>query len=562
MDNRKYNIYFHTHTISGIIICALLYAIFFAGSFSFFKDDISAWQKNSSYLRQQNATTKDFNYLLDSLARHRNLKGRDFDFSIARHGMSAYVTMSPSHDSTLKAKSANKAPETKRARGGRGRAKNDDSAFFNYNFKSKAEVDYRTGYDMGEFLYRLHFLAQLNVIPIRLGSPFGYLLAGIVSFIFLFALITGLLLHWDKVVTNFFTFRPWSKWKTVWTDLHTAIGVIGFPFQFIFAVTGIILIVNSFLLVPYSKFLYKGDSEKLYKDLEYTDNSSYDYTYKPLSASFDINAYLSEVEDRWSNAKISTVSIRNFGDDNMHMIVKSKPDADISFAGSGKIIYRVRDGKILHDVSPSEHATYIDKVKALVYHLHFGDFGGRPLRVMFFLLGVMGCLVIISGILIWLVARDKNSVPKHKRAFNFWTANIFLSACLSMLPVTAFTMVVLLFLDNPDQSDIYHWYFYSWLVLGVYFIARRDIASTNRQTTLLSAITCALVPICNGIQRNNWIWKSYKQEAFDILFVDLLFLCLSLVSVVVLIKLRTRESFQKAPANDREKLKGEQLFST
>lgn len=35
MDPRKYNIYFHTHTISGIFIAALLYVIFFAGSFSF-----------------------------------------------------------------------------------------------------------------------------------------------------------------------------------------------------------------------------------------------------------------------------------------------------------------------------------------------------------------------------------------------------------------------------------------------------------------------------------------------------------------------------------------------
>jgi hypothetical protein len=57
---------------------------------------------------------------------------------------------------------------------------------------------------MGEFLFRLHFMAQLNQVPIRVGiAPFGYLIAGITAFIFLFALITGLLLHWDKIVSNF-----------------------------------------------------------------------------------------------------------------------------------------------------------------------------------------------------------------------------------------------------------------------------------------------------------------------------------------------------------------------
>lgn len=532
MDNRKYNVYFHTHTISGIIICALLYVIFFAGSFSFFKDDIAAWQKNTSYVKHQRES-RDFNHVLDSLAEHHKLRGRDFEFNMQRHGMGAYVSMSSSHDTTLKKKqSEKKRPER------RGRGRNDDSAYFTYDFRAKQQSDYRAGYDMGEFLYRLHFLAQLNVVPIRLGAPFGYLLAGVVSFIFLFALITGLLLHWDKIISNFFTFRPWSKWKTVWTDLHTALGVIGFPFQLIFAVTGIVLIVNSFLLTPYAKFLYKGDSEKLYKALEYSDKSEFEYTYKPLATSFDLNTYLGKVEEKWGDGRISMVSVKNYQDNNMHLIVQSKPHADKSFSGSGKIIYRVRDQKVIYETSPVEHSTYIDKVKALVYHLHFGDFGGRPLRVMFFVLGVMGCLIIISGILIWLVARDKNNVPKHKRVFNFWTANIFLAVCLSMLPVTAFTMIVLLFLENPGQSDIYHWYFYSWLLLGVYFVFRRNIALTNRQTLILSVILCFLLPLLDGIMRNNWFWNTLADGALDILFIDLLFLCLSVTSAVVLLKMK------------------------
>jgi len=539
MDNRKYNIYFHTHTISGIIICALLYVIFFAGSFSFFKDDIAAWQKNTSYVQHRGETLRDFNHVLDSISQHRKLKGRDFDFSVQRHGMGAYVTMSASHDTTLKKKVEKKRPEGRG--GGRGRGRNDDSAFFTYNFTNKQETDYRAGYDMGEFLYRLHFLAQLNSVPIRLGVPFGYLLAGVVSFIFVFALITGLLLHWDKIISNFFTFRPWSKWKTVWTDLHTALGVIGFPFQLIFAVTGVVLIVNSFLLAPYTKFLYKGDSEKIYQALEYSDSTKFEYTYEPLTVSFDLNAYLAKVEKKWDGGEINLVSIRNYQDNNMHLIVQSKPHADKNFSGSGKIIYRVCDQKVLYEVSPTEHSTYIDKVKALVYHLHFGDFGGRPLRVMFFVLGVMGCVIIISGILIWLVARDKNNVPKHKRVFNFWTANIFLASSLSMLPVTAFTMIVLLFLDNPDQSDIYNWFFYSWLALGIYFIVRRDIALTNRQSIFLSAVMCFLVPVFHGIIRNNWLWNTFDRQAYDLLFIDLLFLSLSVISWFVLFKMKKKQ---------------------
>jgi len=199
----------------------------------------------------------------------------------------------------------------------------------------------------------------------------------------------------------------------------------------------------------------------------------------------------------------------------------------------------------LHETSALVHSSYIDKVKALVYHLHFGDFGGRPLRTMYFVLGLLGCVVILSGIMIWLVARDKTSVPEHKRVFNFWTANVFLAVCLSMLPVTAFTMIVLLFLEDPGQSEIYHWYFYSWLVLVAYFIVRKDLALTNIQTTQLSAITCFMLPVFDGIVRGNWLWNTYTRHAYDILFIDLLFLSISIVCTVVLFMLSKKKNISQ-----------------
>lgn len=530
MDNRKYNIYFHTHTISGIIICLLLFVIFFAGTFSFFKDDIAAWQKNRSFTEHREHTVKDFNFVLDSLGKHHELKGRDFEFGMQRHGLGAYITMTASHDSTVKAK---KKPAEVGARKGRRGRGGSDGLFMTYDFIAKKEAEYQASYDMGEFLYRLHFLAQLNSIPIRLGTPFGYLLAGIVSFIFLFALITGLMLHWNKIISNFFTFRPFSKWKTVFTDMHTALGVLQFPFQFIFAVTGIVLIANVALMTPFAKTLYKGDSEKLFGALEYSDTVKYEYTYTPLTADFDLNKLIAETEKKWGNGFVNAISIRNYKDANMHVIIKSKPEADTRFAGSGKLVYRVADQLVLQDNSPVVHASYIDHIKSLIYHLHFGDFGGRPLRIMYFLLGVMGCIVIISGILIWLVAREKPNLPKHKKVFNFWTANIFLAACMSMLPVTAFTMIMLLFLKSPGQSGLYNWYFYSWLLLGLYFIVRRNISITMRQTALLSALTCFLLPLLDGVVRNNWFWKTYSRGAYDILFIDLLFLSLAITSLLV-----------------------------
>jgi hypothetical protein len=241
--------------------------------------------------------------------------------------------------------------------------------------------------------------------------------------------------------------------------------------------------------------------------------------------------------------------VRNYQDANMHVVVLATPQAATSFAGSGKLVYRVRDQRVLEEQVPTTHSSYVDKVRAVVYHLHFGDFGGRALRVMYFVLGLLGCVVIISGILIWLVARDKPATPERERKFNFWTANVFLAICLSMLPVTALTMLVLLFVKQPTQSDIYHWYFYSWLALGGYFVARKNLAVTNQQTLWLSVALCLLVPVLNGVVRGNWFWRTYAAGQFDMLLVDLLFLALAFVSGLVVLKMRQRAQITRIEAS-------------
>ncbi|MFB2119528.1 PepSY-associated TM helix domain-containing protein [Parapedobacter sp. 2B3] len=536
MNIRNYNIYFNTHTISGIIICALLYVIFFAGSFSFFRDEISAWQKNRSAYAHP-ASANDYDYLLDSLHAAHNLLGRDITFYVQDNNVQAYVNMGPSQDTTVKKKSTG---EDGPRRGRRGRG-NGDSAYFQYDFKQNKAGSYAESYDMGEFLYRLHFLAQLNQVPIRIGTPFGYLVAGIVSFLFLFALITGLLLHWDKIVSNFFTFRPWSKWKTIWTDMHTALGVIGFPFQLMYAVTGVILIVNTALVLPFSKLLYDGNSEELYTAIGYNDASTYEYAYQPLGERVALNPYLQQVSERWPGSHASRIYIKNYGDQSMHITVEATPSVETNFAGAGKITFHPASHSITTEKSPTVSVTYLDRVKALIYRLHFGDFGGYPVKTTFFVLGIMGCLVIISGILIWLVARDKKNIPAHKRKFNFWAANVFVAICLTMLPVTALTFIAIKLNPAADQTFIYRIYFYSWLASSCLYVARRNLRTTNKETLALGALLSLCIPLVNGIKTGHWMWQTYRTGALDIFVVDLLWLVIGIVGVIAVLRIRANE---------------------
>jgi len=535
MNIRNYNIYFNTHTISGIIICAILYVIFFAGSFSFFRNEIAAWQQGESFTVHKNETA-NYDYLIDSLSQTINLKGRDITFSMYHDGARSYMSYTASKDSIEHQKNL----ETINADiPDKENWLTNDSKYFGYNFINKKAGSYSENYDLAEFLYRLHFLAQLNEVPINLGiGPFGYVVAGFTSFLFLFALITGLLLHWDKIVSNFFIYRPFNKWKTVWTDMHTALGVVGFPFQFVYAVTGVFLILNSVLSIPFEKILYKEDSAKMNTDLAFNNAVNLDYSYTNLPTTASIGQYVNDIKTKYPDSKINRITLKNYADANMHIVIESSPIYAKYFPGYGIYNVRVKDGKIIEEKTAMEKATFVDHVKSLLYRLHFADYAGYPLKFLSFILGIMGCLVISSGIMIWLLARDKNNVTAIKRKFNFWLANVYLAICLSLFPTTAITFIAVKVGNNVQQDFIYQVYFWTWLIFSVYYIIRKNLNRTNRETLLLGSLIGICVPISNGFLSNNWIWESLAKGRTDIFCIDFLWLTLGIVGLVIYSKSR------------------------
>ncbi|MCH5718938.1 hypothetical protein [Niabella hibiscisoli] len=139
--------YHQRHHYQRHLIC-----YFFAGSFAFFKSEISNWQKNVS-----NPTASryelDFNTITYSLNKEYGLYGRNVSFYVYPHTPRLGVSVSESKDTTNKVK----------------------GSFFYYDIQKHTRSDYKQSYDLGEFLYRLHFLAQVNSIA-NVGFPWAIIL--------------------------------------------------------------------------------------------------------------------------------------------------------------------------------------------------------------------------------------------------------------------------------------------------------------------------------------------------------------------------------------------------
>lgn len=540
MNNRIYNILFHTHTVSGIVISVALYVIFFAGSFSFFKEEIVAWERDQP-IKEDIFKSTDFDRLVDTVGQRYGTYGRDILIGQTNPERRVYISMSGSKDSL--------AVEEDKAR-----------QFFYLDVDNMTSYDYKSGYSLGEFLYRLHFFAQLN-----LYGTSGYLLAGFVSFFFLFAIITGVWVHWNKIVSNFYLFRPKAKLKTMWTDAHTVLGMLGLPYQFVYAVTGVYLIIGTTLFAPpVATFLYNNNTEKLYSDMGVT-TSTFPMTMEKLSTAPNINSFIEKTKKQWGDFELRSVNLQNYGDASMHISIEGLPLSKLKFTGKGLIVYKATTGEIVSNKSPYGPSSYLDGATEVLRKLHFGDFGGIGMRIIYFVLGLLSCFVIISGVMIWLVARDKKSIPEKQRRFNAWVVRIYLSICLSMYPVTAFTFLTIKVFSTDVGVDrmafIFQVFFYSWLFLSVLFAARRNNYFTNKYTLLIGSLLGFMIPIANGMITGNWIWKSYSSH-YQIFFMDAFWIVLALLTTVIALKLKKKEEVKDMePASKQQRFAGEQIVN-
>ncbi len=528
MSKRSHNIFFHLHTVSGIVISFALFIIFFAGAFTLFLHPGAEWEKGTEHATAGYALqAPDLDRITDSLrARIGTLSGRNIHLQELESDQ-IEIRLSPSSDSLAT-----------------GNALKEYNYQLDRNEYKLTEVSGEHSFTIAALLYNLHFYYQL-------GRP-GYYLAGLVSFFFLFAIVSGIIVHWKKAKMNFFVFRPKEKLKTVWTDAHTALGVIGLPFQFLYALTGAMFGL-SIILVMSGSMLYDNDVRKLYADLfpRYEQREAGD----PGSAVSSYNQLIDEVSGRWTEKRFyfHEIAILNCKTSTEELKVHGEIGPQERFHGDASVVFDVHTGKVLYEDSPALRR-YAEKVWPTVYRLHFAEFGEigtgyhYMLKTVYFLLSVLSCFVIVTGVLIWLEARNKKHIDERRKRYNQRVGKIYLSICLTMLPVTAVSVLVsgLLPADFASRKVFLNCLFFiGWLLLSLIFFLRGDNRFTNKLCLLITAVVGIFIPLLNAFVRNHGLWKSFAAGNTDIFVYDLLWFGISAGCICALYRIR-KQPYPKA----------------
>ncbi|PIF00959.1 MAG: hypothetical protein CR994_02625 [Maribacter sp.] len=534
MGKRNYNVFFNTHTVSGIVISVGLFIIFFTGSFSFFKEEIGSWQKGEK-VNHGPISEVDCDGIIRKLHQEHNLNGRDLDIYFEGNLDVVRISLGKTKDTINN-------PE--------GTA----GAYYYLNLKDFTTKDYYENYNLGEFLYRLHFLDPFVY-------PIGRYLAGLIAIFFVFAIITGTIVHWKKILPDFYSFNPRSMLKKMWTDAHTALGIIGLPFQFMYGITGAFFIIGVLALLPAS-ILFNNDQQKMMEEMR-PRLKTYEWKAMTSEKPLSVNTLIERTEDLWSGFNVETISVSNFGGADMKYTIYGELDTKKRFIGVGRVAYDAYSGKAMYEKDPNE-LNYLEDFQVVWGRLHFADFGGITTRIIYFIFGILTCFVIITGVLVYIEARNKKSMTLKQRLYTARVGHIYLAICLSMLPVTALSFLFARITNGQfesPQNAFYWFYFVTWGIFVLFYYVKRDNYFTNKNTLLLGAIFGSSVPIVNGITSGNWFWNTFAEGQYGILSIDVLWTVIAAFSLLFYLTIRPgikdKSTFAKNPI-DYKALKAEE----
>ncbi len=233
---------------------------------------------------------------------------------------------------------------------------------------------------------RNNFMSWLSKFhnSFHLGKT-GEWLLGFFAIVFLLSLCTGLILFRKNIIAVL-TFKR-SAWKR--NNLHQVIGVYALLFNLVIAVSGFWMQRYVFQKEFYQSYNFKM-SVKPSPSLPYSFDSAYRQIQKLHP---DFTAYVIYFA-QGTKGKTAV-----YGSRSSNAYIHSRKFADVIFLDSTGAVAKTR---FINEISSDDRYDIINS------QLHMGKFGGWGIKTIYFLFGLSGSLLSITGFLLWLKRRKQN----------------------------------------------------------------------------------------------------------------------------------------------------------
>lgn len=452
------------HTWSGLIVGWLLFAVFLTGSLAYFQNEISQWM-------QPELTTA-------SSAAQAASQAQAFLQQKAPNSERWIITLP-----TERALTTDIFWRTENEQGRRfGRASLDGSG---------AEAVQRETRG-GNFLYRFHF--DLYHMPVL----WARWLVGIASMLMLLAILTGIVIH-KKIFKDFFSLQ-WLRGHKGWLSGHTLTTVLALPFHLMITYTGLVTLM--FMYMGAAVELNYTKSQDFYDQLFGSSNSSQASGQQaPLTS---LATVVTDARQQLQGADIAGLSVLYPGDKAALIEVREASTSHL-ISGTRVLTYSGSSGELLH----SEQVSMLpEQIRRTLVNLHAGRFADMPLRWLYFLSGIMGSLMIATGLLLWS-AKRLGKVQQHAghALVNWLNAGTLLGLPLAIAAYFAANRLLPVQLEARADWEI-RLFFAGWALMLAYALLRpRHIW---RDGCRLLALGFFAVPVLNLFTTQRHLFYSLR----------------------------------------------------
>ncbi len=372
---RTFRIQWDVHAWLGVVLSFGLFIIFYFGTFTLFRAELSIWQ-TPQFDAPRSACSESWERRFEAVERH-------IEFPEG-----ARFLLVP-------------APNACRVRG------------WVYDAARGSEedviVDMRTSERLSERsrlaseLYDMHFFYRV---------PHGLELSGVLALGLFVSLVTGFVIHVKNLWRQRWQFRAKLRWRFAASDAHKVLGVFGAPLAVTFAWSGCILGLAPLLIPAMAGAVYDGNEAKasaLYYGPELDREAVEPHATSAPRLPFDV---LVEKAREASPGARAVDSVE--GDE----LGTAAAYVRVVFARAGldqdrSVVLDAATGRVL--ATQADESSASSRFNRVMFDLHFANYGGFALRAVYALLSFLVCVVIVTGNVIWLERRDATRARRGNR---------------------------------------------------------------------------------------------------------------------------------------------------
>ena len=345
----------------------------------------------------------------------------------------------------------------------------------------------------GNFVDYLHRKGGLP-LPLEWAEP----LIGLVSLAYALALISGVVVLLPSLVKDLFYLRLGRNLKRMWLDVHNLLGVSSLPFHVVIAVSAAVFGLHDVIYAVQDKLIYR---DGLRATMARASAEPPTVAPQDWLAPSELVRRVQQQAPHFQPMALDyirqpqrTVLLMS-GIDDHHQF---KRGAHVGFGfvnlGTGELYDRT--------YFPGGDGSSLAAALRSFFSLHFGSFGGDPVRVLYILLGLSGALIFYTGNLLWIESRTKRSRkagqpaeerPRHVRVVSALTVGTCLG-CAAGLP-SALVAAKWLSASLPNLDPVLQGSYLAVFLACIAWALARGTARAAPALLWFTAACNALVPL-------------------------------------------------------------------